>query len=217
MGTEERRCVRDRQTHPPRGIVGVLRHCPGERRTLFPRTHSQPRGGKRSHTPAGNDWPSFLPSSSVLCLHCVCSFPHWVSPAHQQSRPPPQTSPPSGHPWPQNSPPPLRGCSLLAQTPVTPTPSTYCKDVGAALGLLADGGRGVGGSDGLDPQLPLADAGGGGHGGGVVAEGAAPVGSLGRGRCQGAAGRDPRSTGAPSPWPPPQSARHKLLFGRPCH
>lgn len=39
---------------------------------------------------------------------------------------------------------------------------TYREDVGAPLGLLADGRGGGGGSDGLDAQLPLADAGGGG-------------------------------------------------------
>lgn len=39
---------------------------------------------------------------------------------------------------------------------------TYREDVGAPLGLLADGRGGRGGSDGLDAQLPLADAGGGG-------------------------------------------------------
>lgn len=49
-------------------------------------------------------------------------------------------------------------------------PHTYCEDVGAALGLLADGCGRVGGSNGLDTHLPLADAGSGGHRGGVVAE-----------------------------------------------
>lgn len=39
---------------------------------------------------------------------------------------------------------------------------TYREDVGPPLGLLADGRGGGGGSDGLDAQLPLADAGGGG-------------------------------------------------------
>lgn len=39
---------------------------------------------------------------------------------------------------------------------------TYREDVGTPLGLLADGCGGGGGSDGLDAQLPLADAGGGG-------------------------------------------------------
>ena len=36
---------------------------------------------------------------------------------------------------------------------------TYREDVGAPLGLLADGCGGGGGSDGLHAQLPLADAG----------------------------------------------------------
>lgn len=58
--------------------------------------------------------------------------------------------------------------------------AAYREDVGAPLGLLADGGGCVGGSDGLDPQLPLADAGGGGHRGGVVAEGSSAVGGLGQ-------------------------------------
>lgn len=39
---------------------------------------------------------------------------------------------------------------------------TYREDVGAPLGLLADGCGGGGGGDGLDAELPLADAGGGG-------------------------------------------------------
>lgn len=39
---------------------------------------------------------------------------------------------------------------------------TYREDVGTPLGLLADGCGGGGGRDGLDAQLPLADAGGGG-------------------------------------------------------
>lgn len=55
---------------------------------------------------------------------------------------------------------------------------THCEDVGPAFGLFADGGGGVGGCDGLDPQFPLADAGCGGHRGRVVAEGPTPVGSL---------------------------------------
>lgn len=39
---------------------------------------------------------------------------------------------------------------------------TYREDVRTPLGLLADGRGGGGGSDGLDAQLPLADARGGG-------------------------------------------------------
>lgn len=39
---------------------------------------------------------------------------------------------------------------------------TYREDVRPPLGLLADGRGGGGGSDGLDTQLPLADARGGG-------------------------------------------------------
>lgn len=56
---------------------------------------------------------------------------------------------------------------------------TYCENVGAALGLLADGRGRVGGGDGLDAHLPLTYAGGGGNGGGVVAERAPTVGRLG--------------------------------------
>lgn len=56
---------------------------------------------------------------------------------------------------------------------------TYCENVGAALGLLADRRGRVGGGDGLDAHLPLAYAGGGGDGGGVIAERAPAVGRLG--------------------------------------
>lgn len=55
---------------------------------------------------------------------------------------------------------------------------TYCKNIGAALGLLANGRGRIGGGDGLDAHLPLAYAGGGGDRGGVVAERAAAVGRL---------------------------------------
>lgn len=56
---------------------------------------------------------------------------------------------------------------------------TYCENVGAALRLLADGRGRVGGGDGLNAHLPLTYAGGGGNGGGVVAERTPAVGRLG--------------------------------------
>lgn len=56
---------------------------------------------------------------------------------------------------------------------------TYCENVGAALRLLADGRGRVGGSDGLNAHLPLTYAGGGGNGGGVVAERTPTIGRLG--------------------------------------
>lgn len=56
---------------------------------------------------------------------------------------------------------------------------TYCENVGAALWLLADGRGRVGGSDGLNAHLPLTYAGGGGNGGGVVAECTPTIGRLG--------------------------------------
>lgn len=84
--------------------------------------------------------------------------------------------------------------------------ATYREDVGAPLGLLADGGGRVGGSDGLNPQLPLADAWGGGHRGGVVTEGSSTVGGLEeetngqRGQRQATWGHDCRNTTCPT-WP----------------
>lgn len=113
-----------------------------------------------------------------LCTPCHPSLPGQHSKVHLET----SARKPAGQDCCGSAPFPSSLCLILRKLiPKFLRPQcAYREYVGAPLGLLADGGGCVGGSNGLNPQLPLADARCGGHRGGVVTEGSSTIGSLGQ-------------------------------------